>query len=375
MSATTAARHSIAAALAAVMIFGFSPQTAALSAQPVRSLTLPLPKPLYETDFNVSADAMLDSGSGPRAYALRGPAFLYDDGKTYIPVRDVAEAFGLSVTYNPSDRYIRLSDGNSDFIIGPESWPFKGGSAWVAFADGQQVSAGDGGYVTRNGVSYAQLRTVMEYFKFQVGYDPASRRITVSGNYLEDAPVLSAFSDDMRFDAVAMAFMDYESARAVQFSGAYVPLGETTPQKFEVSMTITRTEIATNINYDIRIAGSKQRYTAFASAAAGAHAASESYGSNAPWPNGAAAWADGHPYSRIGASSHSGIGKYTKKPSDHILIESTDAIDRYQIAREIAGTGAVTFAEYVEISKDTGKLNKITTISNGVVISNFTLTY
>jgi hypothetical protein len=361
-------RTGVAALLALILIFGIAIR--ADGAEPIHSLILPLPGTLAEADFSTPGNAFLEINGIQQPYPLRGTPFLYDNGKTYIPARDVADAFGLSVFYNPDDRYVRLSSGNQDFIIGPAAHPFSDAYMWAAFSNGKETAVGSSGYVTRNNISYVPLRVVMEYFGFRVDYTAESGQITISGNLR--TPARTDFFEEINSDAVTRAFADYEGAPSVHLSGTYVSFGG--PQKLEVTMNTAQTESATDISYDIRI-NDKQRYTAHASGTVNANAASVLRSSDAPFPKGVVPGPAGHPYSRIGTSSHSGIGKYRVRAADHILVESTDTADRYQISREISGAGAVIFIEYAEISRTTGKLTKIIVISDGVVTSNFALSY
>src|SRR5665647_545084 len=77
-----------------------------------------LPEDISKTDFSQVKYASYEEGEAKSDYVMKGVPFLYNN-TTYLPVRDVAEALGISVTYDNDDRFVTLNAGDLSMFISP----------------------------------------------------------------------------------------------------------------------------------------------------------------------------------------------------------------------------------------------------------------
>lgn len=138
-------------------------------------LTFDLPKDVSLTDFSEGSAFTGELGGGE--YSFTGRPFLLNDS-TYIPLRDLADAFGMYVEWAGADRQAILISGNKMLIVSAGANLKPGGSVlW----SGSSTQYFDQTALIVSGRTYLPLRFVLETFGFTVEYDSAQRRITLSG--------------------------------------------------------------------------------------------------------------------------------------------------------------------------------------------------
>ena len=217
--------------------FGSSePPPGEVSVEAVNKITfqMGLPKDIIATDFSENSSAIIQQNGKSSELELRGVPFLYKD-RTYVPVRDVAEALGLHVEYNDKDRFVTLRSGRSAMFIAPEminighfyryheiSYAYE----TVSYSDGkmnpvakrEDSSRPSFAYILIDDRSYVPLRAVMEFLGFSVYYDDASKSIVAEGVPLPRSQNEKIFSDEQ--ERLIGAFTGYESARILHYRNA-----------------------------------------------------------------------------------------------------------------------------------------------------------
>ena len=161
-----------------------------------------------------------------REYEMLSMPFLYQD-KTYLPVRDIAEAFGIEIAYQDDDRFVALRSESCMLFIPPDMTYIGGAyrygeissaSDMVAYKDGKMVPSEKlwrdrRTYILIHNRSRAPLRDIVELFGFNVVYDDESRTITIEGERAKHSKGEPFFSDEQ--EKLIRAMRSYEAAKCM----------------------------------------------------------------------------------------------------------------------------------------------------------------
>lgn len=190
-----------------------------------------LPKDIAKTDFFTKTYAKVFENGAVSDYEMLGTPFLHD-GKTYVPVRDVAEAFGIEVEYKAADRFVALRSNDRALFIPPEAMnvgsafqrpgissayeaaAYKNGAAFnIASSSGTNKPTCS--YLLFNDRSYVPLRAILEFFDFGVSYDSLLKTIAVDGTKAHGGMAASSFSKEQ--EAIIGAVSSYDAAKSLLY--------------------------------------------------------------------------------------------------------------------------------------------------------------
>lgn len=158
----------------------FTPKDAAASAVDLGSYDY-----IYINNYDVLAALLSTPGSSAPASA--GPAvtvggksvewpdatpFIDGNGRTMVPLRAVADSMGLTVSWDASAREASFTDGSKTIY-------FPIGSSSARTGDGGSIAM-DTAAVIVGGRTYAPVRYLAEYFGHEVGWDAATRTVTIN---------------------------------------------------------------------------------------------------------------------------------------------------------------------------------------------------
>ena len=130
----------------------------------------------YPADGTVYFKAFLPAavnvtvGGAPVFWTDAAP-FIDENSRTMVPLRAVAEALGLSVSWDGAQREAVFTDGSKTLY-------FPIGSSSARTGDGSALQM-DTAAVIVNDRTYAPVRYLAEYFGFTVGWDGASKTVLI----------------------------------------------------------------------------------------------------------------------------------------------------------------------------------------------------
>ena len=104
--------------------------------------------------------------------------FIDGNNRTMVPLRAVAEALGLGVSWDGASREAIFTDGRKTLY-------FPIGSNAARTGDGGSVMM-DTAAVIVNDRTYAPIRYLAEYFGFSVGWDAATKTVLIRGSITKD---------------------------------------------------------------------------------------------------------------------------------------------------------------------------------------------
>ena len=97
--------------------------------------------------------------------------FIDENNRTMVPLRAVAEALGLTVSWDGAVREASFTDGNKTIF-------FPIGSSAARAEDGSAIQM-DTAAVIVNDRTFAPIRYLAEYFGFTVGWDGATKTVVI----------------------------------------------------------------------------------------------------------------------------------------------------------------------------------------------------
>ena len=122
-----------------------------------------------ETSVTVGGDVVQWTDARP---------FIDANNRTMVPLRAVADAMGLQVSWHAADREAVFTDGSKVIY-------FPIGSSAARTGDGGSVQM-DTTAVIANDRTYAPIRYLAEYFGYEVGWDEATRTVSLAMGNRED---------------------------------------------------------------------------------------------------------------------------------------------------------------------------------------------
>ncbi len=99
--------------------------------------------------------------------------FIDENNRTMVPLRAVAEALGLTVSWDGEAREAIFTDGQKTIV-------FPIGSTQARLEDGSAVQM-DTAAVIVNSRTFAPIRYLAEHFGYTVGWDKATRTVLIDG--------------------------------------------------------------------------------------------------------------------------------------------------------------------------------------------------
>ena len=97
--------------------------------------------------------------------------FIDENNRTMVPLRAVAEALGLTVSWDAAAREASFTDGQRTIV-------FPIGSSQARLEDGSTVQM-DTAAVIVNNRTFAPIRYLAEHFGFEVGWDKTTRTVLI----------------------------------------------------------------------------------------------------------------------------------------------------------------------------------------------------
>ena len=124
----------------------------------------------FATEVNVTVDGT------PVVWTDAKP-FINADSRTLVPLRPIADALGLAVTWNADTRQASFSDGTDDvvFTIGSSAYQTPAGELKM-----------DTAAVISNSRTFAPARYLAESFGYTVGWDNAAKTVTITSASTEE---------------------------------------------------------------------------------------------------------------------------------------------------------------------------------------------
>ena len=136
-------------------------------------LTAGMSTAAFAADINVTVEGT------PGQWTDAAP-FINKDNRTLVPLRPIANALGLTVTWDSAAKQAVFSDGSLDTIFTIDSNICQFSSAFCEAHAEMDTAA-----VIENGRTYAPARYLAEAFGYTVGWDNASRSVTISSDAAE----------------------------------------------------------------------------------------------------------------------------------------------------------------------------------------------
>ena len=142
--------------------------------------TDPMVGPLFQASVSLHFNTPSEKGSsfqvsvsvnGSQVSRTDAEPFIDENNRTMVPLRAVAEALGLSVSWDGARHEAVFADGNKTLY-------FPIGSTAARTGDGKSVQM-DTAAVIVNDRTYAPIRYLAEYFGYTVGWDGATRTVII----------------------------------------------------------------------------------------------------------------------------------------------------------------------------------------------------
>jgi hypothetical protein len=189
-------------------------------------------------------------------YEMNGVPFLFEN-RTYVPVRDIAEAFDIHVDFNAQDRFVILRSADRTMFIPPELsygatyhfYPNISSPVEAVMYHGNEMSKEvylfkrrldnlkeRSTHIIINDRSYVPLRLIMDFFNFTVSHDETTNMVSVEG-VTEIQPVGNIFSNEQ--EKIINAFASFESAKFILYRGLDLgyPRGASANHTREISLS------------------------------------------------------------------------------------------------------------------------------------------
>jgi hypothetical protein len=335
-------------------------QTSCVLALGDNTLTIKLPQNLSEVDFNNGVPYYGELNGNQIKFS--GIPFLKDN-ITYIPVRDLGDAFGVTVKYNPDDRHVILLTSGEMIAISPQTSFSESGTAVIKAGE---TDISEQKYLLINNRSYLPLRFVMETFGYIVKYDPDRKQIEISGTTTSPAEENHFVSDEQKI--VIDALSSFEGARNVEIIGTVTLNGSQKSVKVELTRVNDNTikEINDVIADGAHFRGEKE----MPPSGSISYSLFEISNDNTKNQINLIGWGSTHPYLHFGDLELTGIVKYSS-----LIINdmgATNGIQNYKVS--IKQESDKTFELGVDV--ETNKLKSyISRLSDGSIDKEFQFTY
>ena len=287
---------------AIVMLVGMVNSSFCQTIEPLK-LQLTLPKDISDTDFGKNEPFLGKLNGTPISFT--GIPFL-KDGTTYVPVRDIANSFGLGIEYDNNDRHIKLSSVDKSIVISPMNSLTVGGSVII---EADKKVQNEQKYMLINSRSYLPLRYILEAFSYSVDFDSVSKGITITGRPSVVGASETYVSPDQKTLIAVLA--NYEGAKSVAVSGKIKVLNTIETIEANITRNITLDEIQESTQ--IRSGTSQYRTDRTMGAWFSlAYSLKEINKDGTERQINLIGWGSNHPYFYLGDTGLSGIIKYTK---------------------------------------------------------------
>lgn len=149
------------------------------------ALTAGISTSAFAADINVTVDGT------PVQWTDAAP-FINEDSRTLVPLRPIANALGLTVTWDAEAKQAIFSQGSMDAIF-----TIDHNICQISSAFGESNVQMDTEAVIANGRTYAPARYLAEVFGYTVGWDNATKSVTISS----DPADIPQTSEEVIFEA------------------------------------------------------------------------------------------------------------------------------------------------------------------------------
>ena len=133
----------------------------------------------FAAELNVSVDGITVAWTDAKP-------FIDENSRTLVPLRPIANALGLEVSWNDDTNTASFTDGITtvDFIVdSPEYRAYMNGYGIYAYTEMDTKS------VIKDSRIYAPARYLAESFQYSVGWEDATKSVTITKNAAEDLPI------------------------------------------------------------------------------------------------------------------------------------------------------------------------------------------
>ncbi len=144
--------------------------------------------------------------------------FIDENDRTMVPLRAVAEALGLSVSWDGTKREASFTDGAKTIC-------FPIGSSIARTGDGGTVPM-DTAAVIRSDRTYAPIRYLAEYFGFTVGWDDATKTVLIGAG--SESPAAGLDSATVSLTRMNLSYWDEDGRYGRVFVNCYYDLASIT---------------------------------------------------------------------------------------------------------------------------------------------------
>ena len=184
----------------------------------------------FAADINVTVDG------APVAWTDAKP-FLDENSRTLVPLRPIAKALGLEVSWNDDTNTASFTDGITtvDFIVdSPEYRAYMNGFGIYAYTEMDTKA------VIRDSRIFAPARYLAESFRYDVGWEDATKSVSITKIAAEEEPAVlpEVPADQIATAAPVTAEAGFSGSTYIVFDG--VTLVDD-PDIFEYSIDIAST--------------------------------------------------------------------------------------------------------------------------------------
>ncbi len=328
-------------------------------------LSFSLPNDISNTDFN-SSEEYIASKNGMKTSFL-GKPFLKNNA-CYIPIRDLANAFNVNISYTPDDRIVILSKNNKMIIISPERIFEKKGTVIISKnSNKNDYLSSEQTYILKNNRSYVPLRFVMETLDYNVDYDDKNKIIRISNKTNEKIEDNIILSEEQNLIITSIA--KFENEKEIHLSGSTSLLGEEQKIQADISKFNKNNSMLENI----KIIADDGEYFAnkemFPNDSAITYSLARITDSGLKEPISLKIWASNHPYFHLLNTGISGIEKY--KINDIKKLAFDGKIQKFSIS-------SLNTDEFIEIGIDIEEKRLVTYTyksSKKNIFNEFTIEY
>ncbi len=246
---------------------------------------------------------------------------------TYIPVRDLANAFAIELTYNTNDKTVSLYTDNKIIIISPQQSFEKIGTVIISRDSDKDIYLIGQGYLSKNNRSYVPLRFIMESLDYNVKYEDVNKTITIFGTVNKKITEASFYTEEQAL--IIDALRNFENENKISLVGS-VSLANKVKN---IQAEITKCSKNSSIVEDIKVIDGDEQYFANTEMFDNngiSYSLSKIKTSGEKENVNLVSWGSNHPYFYLTNTGISGIKKYRKNKIEDLGLDGK--IQRFAIS-------------------------------------------
>ncbi len=141
--------------------------------------------------------------------------YVVGEGTTLVPLRVISEAFGAEVVWNGEDKSVTLTYNNDNIRLQIDNK--------TAVVNGTDTALAEAPQLTENGFTMVPLRFISENFGATVGYDDATRAITVTKEKVKEQTTVAG-EDEKNSSESASSSINLSETDAGKIKNSYADL-------------------------------------------------------------------------------------------------------------------------------------------------------